>query len=69
MLITDKSRAHTRLDQLGQLLTVTWDGSLLSKASRDELVSAGYAYTLNGWNSITENGIILLVNLGYLSKG
>lgn len=56
------------LEQLQQLTTVTWDGNLISKMYRDHLVAAGYAVQLNGYNFITENGIIVLANLLALPK-
>jgi hypothetical protein len=56
----------TRIEQLEQLTTATWDGNLISKTDRDELVKIGYAEKCNGWNFITANGIIVLTNLGIL---
>ena len=52
------------LDQLTQLTTVTCDSDLIYSQHRDELAKCGYAYKLNGFNVISENGIIVLNNLG-----
>jgi hypothetical protein len=56
------------LDQLCQLTKVTWDGDLISKNTRDELVKCGYANKINGYNFITSEGIVVLQNLGCLKK-
>jgi predicted transcriptional regulator len=55
------------LEQLTQLKTVTWDGNLISKDYRDQLVKAGLAERTNGgWNFITAKGVEYLFNLGVL---
>lgn len=54
------------LEQLIQLVTATWDGDLICKSHRDELVKCGYVDRVNGYNVINSNGIIVLVNLGVL---
>ena len=54
------------MEQLVQLTTVTWDGDLICKSDRDELVKCGYAEKINGFNLITANGIIALSNLGII---
>jgi hypothetical protein len=56
------------IEQLQQLCTVTWDGNVISKRYRDQLVEAGYAKEMNGFNFITENGLIVLNNLHLLPK-
>jgi hypothetical protein len=57
------------IEQLQQLCTVTWDGNLISKTHRDNLVAAGYAERQNGYNVITANGLLVLHNLNLLPKG
>ena len=52
-------RSKTILAQLKQLVTVTWDGNLLSKDARDELVRRGLAQRWNGWNWLTQDGVAL----------
>lgn len=52
--------------QLCQLLTATWDGDLIAKPHRDELVRVGYAVRGNGWNIITLEGIDALRKLNLL---
>lgn len=50
--------AKGRVEQLLQLMKVTWDGDLISKSCRDELVKKGLAQRAAGYNMITEKGII-----------
>jgi hypothetical protein len=47
------------LDVLEQLFLTgpVWDGNVVSKAGRGELVSAGLAFHANGWASLTEEGV------------
>lgn len=34
----------------------TWDGNIISKSQRDELVTAGWICQASGWNSLTKDG-------------
>lgn len=43
-----------------------WDGNLISKEARDELVKAGYVARMCGWNFLTHLGIQTCVGLGIL---
>jgi predicted transcriptional regulator len=55
--------------QLQQLTSLTWDGDLIGKSYRDELVKSGYAQRFNGgWNIITAEGVKLLSNLQFISQ-
>jgi hypothetical protein len=54
------------LDQLKQLLTVTWDGNLVSKEYRDRLVKVGLAQRAHGYNFLTQLGVEYLANLEIL---
>jgi hypothetical protein len=54
------------IEQLIQLTKVTWDGNLISKSARNNLVKCRYVKQVNGWNFITPTGIKILINLGYL---
>ena len=45
---------------------VVCDGNLLSKYARDDLVTAGLAERVNGWNLITAKGVQYLIDLGFL---
>lgn len=46
------------IEQLQQLTHLTWDGDLVSKTERTNLVNAGYAQRVEGgWNIITAKGI------------
>lgn len=56
------------IEQLQQLCTVTWDGNLLSKDYRTELIKSGLAQRWNGYNFITLKGIRCLAELNLLPK-
>lgn len=43
-----------------------WDGELVSKSGRDELLDQGFAFREDGWHSVTPLGIQALVALGSL---
>ena len=51
------------LEQLKQLLTVTWDGNLISKKYRDDLVESGLAERQSGYNFLTAKGVKYLIDL------
>jgi hypothetical protein len=57
----------TRTEQLKQLTKATWDGDLISKSDREELVKCGYVFKVNGWNLVTENGLRVAHNLKLIS--
>lgn len=61
-----KPKISAELEQLRLLVTATWDGNLISKDARDNLVKAGLAQRAHGYNWITEKGIETLVNLHLL---
>lgn len=49
--------SYLALDVLRQLQRgPVWDGNLISKSGRNELVQAGYANRGNGMNSLTSKG-------------
>jgi hypothetical protein len=52
------------IDVLGQLFVQgpVWDGNIISKAGRGELVRAGLAFHFHGWASLTEEGVYVCVN-------
>lgn len=53
------------VEQLLQLFNgTTWDGNLIAKSYRDELVKNGLAQRTKGWNLITLKGVRYLVELG-----
>jgi hypothetical protein len=54
---------QTFIEQLQQLTHLTFDGDLIGKSTRNELVKLGLVYRFNGWNLITKEGI------EYLEKG
>jgi hypothetical protein len=54
------------VEQLQQLTCLTWDGDLIGKSNRDELVKVGLAQRFNGWNLITEKGVKYLQDLGFI---
>lgn len=54
-----------RIEQLKQIAkSPVWDGNLISKTCRDELVKAGYVERVGGYNIMTVSGIIVCQNLG-----
>ena len=58
---------NSRIEQLLQLSTGhVWDGNLISKHDRDELVKAGLVARCEGWNFLTTEGIKYVVNLNML---
>lgn len=54
-----KSLSPAAVDVLGQLFTKgpTWDGNLISKEGRSELVEAGLAQQQDGWTFLTADGV------------
>ena len=56
------------LEQLLLLTTITWDGELINKNARDELIKFGYASKQNGYNFITSKGVLILDELGFLER-
>lgn len=59
----DMSTLFGQIEQLEQCLTATWDGDLVSKSERDNLVMQGYIVRCEGWNIISTNGIGALLKL------
>ena len=56
-----------RVEQLLQLLRITWDGDLVNKTERDILLSLGLCQSFGaGWNLITESGVRCLYELGFI---
>lgn len=55
------------LEQLIQLQNLTWDGNLISKGDRDNLLKNELIIKQDGFNVISKNGIILLKSLGILN--
>lgn len=55
-----------RIEQLLQLLSITFDGDLISKTERDALQQMGYCTKSSGFNIITPEGIKLLNDLGLI---
>ena len=56
----------SQLEQLTQLICPTYDGNVISKSIRSELVSMELADRWNGLNFITQAGICVLDTLGIL---
>lgn len=55
-------------DVLLQLTKVTWDGNLASKQGRSDLVTKGLASQYEGFQVISNHGLILLQALGKLEQ-
>lgn len=45
-----------------------WDGNLISKTMRDDLVKCGYVDCISGWNFLTKEGVKVCVNLKILKS-
>ena len=46
----------------------TWDGNLVSKSQRDDLVAAGFASRWDGWNFLTQEGVEAAVAAGIAAR-
>jgi hypothetical protein len=57
------------IEQLQLLCMLTWDGNLISKGFRDDLVKAGLVQRFDGgFNLITAKGVQYLYDLSLLPK-
>ena len=54
------------LETLIKCLQITWDGDLISKLDRDDLVNKGLIVKSNGYNIISAKGIEYLDQLGII---
>ena len=61
--LDDPTLSSGAIDVLGQLFIAgpVWDGNLISKQGRSELVDKGLAERWEGWQWLTKEGIILAV--------
>lgn len=56
-----------RVEQLLQLLRITWDGDIINKTERDILRKEGLCIQFGaGWNLITPEGAEVLYKLGFI---
>lgn len=63
-----RAPANCYIEQLTQIAqSPVWDGNLIGKHTRDELVKAGLVGRWGGWNFLTEEGIKYAINLHILS--
>jgi len=46
----------------------TWDGNVISKSGRYELLRAGLAERWDGWTFLTEEGVMAAVSGGFAAK-
>jgi hypothetical protein len=60
------SLTRTQIEQLTQLVSPTYDGNVISKSVRSELVDLKLAERWNGLNFITQAGMCVLDTLGIL---
>jgi hypothetical protein len=58
----------SQLEALWQLRMTVWDGYVISKTTRDQLVDLGLAARLNGWQFITREGMAVLDVYGLLEN-
>lgn len=55
------------IEQLLQLLRITWDGDIINKTERDALLKEGLCIQFGaGWNLITPEGADMLYKLGFI---
>lgn len=66
----NSGQKHTgRIEQLMQLTQITWDGDIISKHERDQLVKSGLAQRMpHGFNVITDKGVEVLYDLGLINS-
>ena len=57
----------TQLEVLTQTRKTTWDGYVISKAARNELVNLGLVTRCNGWQVITREGMAVLDVYGLMA--
>jgi len=55
-----------QLEALYQLRMTVWDGYVISKTARDQLVDKGLATRCNGWQVITREGMAVLSTYGLM---
>lgn len=55
-----------QLEVLVQLSHAVWDGYIISKSSRSDLVDLGLVTRYNGWQIVTQEGLAVLDTLGKL---
>lgn len=68
LLDSGRSTATVSIEQLIQLTQVTWDGDLISKQARTNLVTLGFSVRGgNGFNVITPSGLDFLAREGVIS--
>ena len=63
MTFTPQPLSSAAIEVLMQLFVTgpTWDGNIVSKSGRSELVSAGLTFHDNGWASLTAEGVRVAV--------
>ena len=59
---------NSRIEQLLQLVKVTWDGDLISKQARDALDKECLVTKVRGFTILTDEGVRVLVQLGLLKE-
>lgn len=58
------------IEQLMQIFNgAIWDGDLISKDSRTQLVKAGLVEQTGGYNIITSKGVGYVIDLGLIRPG
>ena len=58
----------SQLEALWQLRMTIWDGYVISKTARNQLIALGLAARLNGWQFITREGMAVLDVYGLLEN-
>lgn len=57
----------SQLEQLRQLRKTVWDGHVISKSARTDLVHMGLVTRWNGWQVITKEGMAVLDTLNEMN--
>jgi len=68
--MTYSDNPHHKNEVLMQLFVEgpTWDGNLISKSDRDELVDADLVERWQGWNFLTLDGVKAALSGGHAAK-
>jgi len=67
-LMSMPTLSSVQLEALKQLKCATWDGDLVSKSARSDLLRKGLAVKFNGWQVASLEGLAILETLGLLKE-
>lgn len=66
MLLTAPLLSSAEIEVLVQCRSAIWDGNIASKSARDNLFKKNLIIRYEGWQSVSEQGLVLLMLLGKL---